>query len=158
MKKSMPMWLFAGRATVNVENTKKWVDALRSGKYLQTSGQLGFRYEGSYGDDSYCCLGVACMTAIENGEDVHKKNESDSMIAFDGVTGLLPHRVSKWLGLGSVSDDGSGDIPILAELNLNDFTGTVTASTMNDNMGATFEQIADAIERTYLLPLEGYES
>ena len=36
-------------------NRKKWVAALRSGKYKQGKGQL---YDNL--DEKYCCLGVAC--------------------------------------------------------------------------------------------------
>ena len=36
---------------------KKWVDALRSGKYKQGQGRL----KGV--DDTYCCLGVLCKIA-----------------------------------------------------------------------------------------------
>jgi hypothetical protein len=39
---------------------KKWVDALRSGKYNQGRGRLRH-------DDEYCCLGVFC-DLIDDGE------------------------------------------------------------------------------------------
>jgi hypothetical protein len=39
---------------MNLENVKKWTDALRSGKYDQ--GQKMLRSA----DDEFCCLGVGC--------------------------------------------------------------------------------------------------
>jgi len=40
---------------LNKKFKKKWVDALRSGKYAQTDAYLYNRHV-----DGYCCLGVAC--------------------------------------------------------------------------------------------------
>lgn len=40
-------------------NAKKWVEALRSGKYRQTKYQLAKR-------GRYCCLGVGCEVARAN--------------------------------------------------------------------------------------------
>ena len=37
------------------EQRRVWVEALRSGKYEQTGGQL------FNGENAYCCLGVKCM-------------------------------------------------------------------------------------------------
>jgi len=39
---------------------KKWVAALRSGKYEQGTGQLR-------NGDTYCCLGVLCDVALKEG-------------------------------------------------------------------------------------------
>ena len=39
---------------MDLETKKKWVSALRSGKYLQGHGQL----RKSNGQDQFCCLGV----------------------------------------------------------------------------------------------------
>lgn len=46
---------------MNPELKQKWVDALRSGEYKQSPGQL---YNSA--NDTYCCLGVLCdVTGIE---------------------------------------------------------------------------------------------
>jgi hypothetical protein len=39
----------------NKKNIRKWVKALKSGKFEQTTGQLFDNKE-----NKYCCLGVAC--------------------------------------------------------------------------------------------------
>lgn len=64
------------------DNAKKWVAALRSGKYKQTQGQLR-------SDDKYCCLGVACDLAMETGV----------ISSFIGTNLGLPKPVQDWIGL-----------------------------------------------------------
>ena len=49
---------------------KKWVEALRSGKYKQTTNGLYDDYE-----DAYCALGVGCMVA----------GVTDPMVLYQGV-------------------------------------------------------------------------
>ena len=49
---------------------KKWVEALRSGKYKQTTNGLYDDYE-----DAYCALGVGCMVA----------GVTDPMALYQGV-------------------------------------------------------------------------
>jgi hypothetical protein len=71
----------------------KWVKALRSGKYVQTTGQL-FRDAVSFNRPiGYCCLGVACKVAgVEDrylsskGTIPVKRNDDD---IFNGVTPKL---------------------------------------------------------------------
>lgn len=101
----------------NKKNIRKWVAALRSGKYRQSRGQL-------HGKFGHCCLGVAeeiCPTKIDN------------------FTELLSSNVQKWLGIEK-------DNPYLV-LKSGKETG---AAEMNDLGHYSFNQIADAIERTYL--------
>jgi hypothetical protein len=47
-------------------NAKKWVTALRSGRFKQGRSVL------NQGDRALCCLGVACEVAIEAGVPVKK--------------------------------------------------------------------------------------
>ena len=64
--------------TKKIRLAKKWIDALRSGKYKQGRGQL-------VKGDRYCCLGVLCDVAkqefglemLEDGvkEDIQKYSE-----------------------------------------------------------------------------------
>ena len=63
---------------------KKWVKALRSGKYKQTTSRLKDK-------TGYCCLGVACELAVKAG--VIKK--------FEPGNSFLPVQVRNWLGLSS---------------------------------------------------------
>ena len=65
--------------TVNKQNVRKWVEALRSGDFKQTTGQL-------YVDGSYCCLGVACAI-------------SGVSISSEHFNSVLPDAVMEWLGV-----------------------------------------------------------
>jgi hypothetical protein len=86
------------------DNAKKWVAALRSGKYKQ--GRKFLRYK-----DEYCCLGVACELAITDGLPVVRTNVPTSersggtinggrmdVVGYDGKVGILPNSVRTWLG------------------------------------------------------------
>jgi hypothetical protein len=115
------------------KNAKKWVKALRSGEYNQTTGVLADQ-------DGYCCLGVACnLYQAENDDLEVEKNEKSNAVGreltytFDGESGTLPDKVTNWLGL--VNEDGS----FHEDLQL------VSLAELNDN-GTPFERIADIIE------------
>lgn len=100
------------------ENAKKWVEALRSGKYEQ--GQLALQ-----NGNKFCCLGVACEVS---GLKVNRHDTG----AIQGV--ILPFNVKKWLGLightgGHLNSEGQFE----------------TLSGLNDN-GKTFSELADLIE------------
>jgi hypothetical protein len=122
----------------NKENVRKWVDALRSGKYGQTQGFLRR-------DDRFCCLGVACEVAMENGVAVSAFPRDDSYggngvwaYGGEGLVALPPWSVVEWLGLDEenpkLTDEGRH------------------AAELNDEDDWTFEQIADAIEKKFLTP------
>lgn len=102
------------------DNAKKWVAALRSGKYEQTNSQL-------MKDGKYCCLGVACEVAMEEGSIGH----------YDGGRGSLPETVRIWLQL----DTDSGRY-------ISNLTPNTTWYLVNDNdsLGKSFSEIADIIE------------
>lgn len=112
---------------VNTERVKLWIDALRSGEYTQIKSQLGRDGEG------YCCLGVACEVAIQNGLDIERVVQSNGTIDFDGERGELTDTVAEWYGF-----DGNG-------VELED----TTAISLNDDDEYTFVQIADKVERVY---------
>jgi hypothetical protein len=66
-------------------NAKKWIEALRSGKYEQAKDQLKK-------GDKFCCLGVAC--------DISKLGEWSGNEYMDNEKSL-PGMVTDWLGLTS---------------------------------------------------------
>lgn len=100
------------------ENIRKWVKALRSGRYVQGKGQL----KGA----GYCCLGVACELELA------EPNSERSWAAF-------PTRGSMEKSMGLCPD------PKVRTNN-----GYITVARLNDEENYSFEEIADAIERTYL--------
>lgn len=106
------------------ENRKKWVKALRSGKYDQGRSYLKR-------SDKYCCLGVACEVAGLIGEP---SNKNPQIIYFDNEKAFLPTSVMSFLGLSS--DYGRYDTGYSHEISL---------AGQNDK-GLTFKEIADIIE------------
>lgn len=115
----------------NKENIRRWVEALRSGNYKQGKGYLQVVDEFSV---SYCCLGVACdISGLGKWE-----HELDSH-SYLGEEAVLPSHVRRWLGLDE-------DNPAVKTLD-DDWYGLAY---LNDRGGYTFNDIADAIERTWL--------
>lgn len=129
------------------KNAKKWVAALRGGKYGQ--GQDALR-----NGDQFCCLGVACdLYMQETGKGKWRKapelKELTRMTepyrftlggpknssAYD-----LPERVREWLGLRT----GVGSLSIETGNELN-----IPGSTLADanDKGWKFQKIADLIEK-----------
>lgn len=102
---------------------KRWVEALRSGKYKQGEGRL--RTE----EDCYCCLGVGC-DVLGKGEWVrHKYAEKDELWAYKSdilETAVMPSDLKDAVGL-TAADSAS-------LIRLNDFEKR------------TFAEIADYIE------------
>jgi hypothetical protein len=109
------------------ENAKKWVEKLRSGELEQGLHAL-------HDDGKFCCLGVACELAVEEGLPLVVKEkinlDGTTYVEYDGHSGVLPEKVVEWLGLRT--EEGGY---CLAE----------SLTFLNDS-GATFNQIADLIE------------
>ena len=105
----------------NKANIRKWVKALRSGKFLQVRGTL--RGERKDGEVGYCCLGVGHKVA-----GIDDRWEAGTFVpAASEFFGIESHDPQLWQRNGAER----------------------SASSMND-AGCKFTTIADAIERTYL--------
>lgn len=109
---------------INQKFKRKWITALRSGKYKQGEGELKIK-----GKQQFCCLGVACDVAG---------------IARDKYSGKgMPFELSKTLQLRlppffrSAEHGGNGKCEEYMQ----------TLASMNDD-GESFETIADEIEST----------
>lgn len=110
---------------------REWVKDLRSGKFAQTTERLCKIDDGS---PQYCCLGVACVTGKRLGLTkkafLSKDHYAYGTPDFDWFTNLFDYK----------SD------PRLVLLN-----GVKTTCTdANDKLQMNFNEIADALERTYL--------
>lgn len=89
---------------------KKWVAALRSGKYRQVEGNLKVVENGRA---KHCCLGVLCELYAEAHPDV-KWTKDHTARLFLGKEEMPDARVRKWAGLDSrtahtlarMNDDG----------------------------------------------------
>lgn len=123
----------------NKKNLRKWVEALRSENYRQTTGCLKYvdRYSKAKITEQFCCLGVACDISGLGKWD----NENFTYIVGREKPARmhLPKAVAKWLGVEGVD-------PILLYSK-----GEVDASELNDEEHLKFSTIADCIERTYNL-------
>ena len=115
---------------MNKEIADKVVKELRNGNNKQGKGSLR-NFE-----DEFCCLGVMCMIAVEEGIiKKPRKNTKTGEYEFgeDKKTGTLPQAVVEWAGVKSayvaIPDGG-------------------TLMSLNDS-GKTFEEIADVIEKYY---------
>lgn len=113
---------------------KKWIRALRSGKYKQGKNALRI-------GDKHCCLGVLCELAFKAGavqrtEQIHGRTSSFSYGGdyLEPFGSMLPESVMEWAGLDNTAgvewEDDNGDVESLI--------------TLNDG-GKTFKEIAKVI-------------
>lgn len=130
----------------------KWVAALRSGEYEQGRSYLNR-------DGKYCCLGVLCELAVQEGvatsiptqglPNVIRYGTEDSGYGFS--SSYLPQNVAVWADV-----DENGHLPLTdegTEVKIYRGTGTPDQTTsslavLNDD-GFTFEQIAAIIEEHF---------
>ena len=72
---------------------KKWLTALRSGKYEQGKGYL------KNTDEKYCCLGVACLVGGLTPDEIGGKCIISAMSLFDEIPKKLRsgNALSGWL-------------------------------------------------------------
>lgn len=109
----------------------RWVDRLRNGGLEQGRGVLRNL------KDEYCCLGVLCEIAVDDGViPPGYKDISDGYFRYgeqaDG--GLLPIEIRHWSGIDS------------ANPRVETGSGSYTLSSLNDTEQANFTQIAMWIE------------
>lgn len=112
---------------------RKWVLALRSGKYKQAREALVRMNKKTQLPKSHCCLGVACEVYIKT-----KKLNRKNFWRHHKEGSTLPHKVAMFFGL-------MPDPKLEDSLNL-----CPTATTMNDERRSSFKNIANAVERAYL--------
>lgn len=128
---------------------RKWVEALRSGDFLQGEGNLAYREDD--GPLLHCCLGVACELAIADGVVLPRTETATDhgfKVFFNYRNGFMPEQVSQWLGLLHGETDGNVKL-IDPSVHVRPDT-MILATEANDVYNWDFRTIADAIERTYL--------
>ena len=145
------------------ERRKKWVEALRSGDYEQAISRL--RLAADYSDrvrDRFCCLGVACDLAAQDGvgewdDEMFQVDRTDNhpkhpAIVTDRSGGTMPTAIRQYYGI----DAEDGNIPVKDDVLDRDYPKTglkakhVTLSTLNDS-GKSFDFIAEVIEKGGIL-------
>lgn len=107
---------------------KKWVAALRSGKFRRGESELAKRVKGKHVE--YCCLGVLCELAKKEGI-VEKAYQDGYSIYYGNERYYLPQEVKDWAGLRSTQGSRGSEKQSLAYLN---------------DSGNSFNRIADVIE------------
>lgn len=124
--------------TMNSEIKNKWVTALRSKEYKQ--GYKSLALAKADGTVEYCCLGVLCELAVQEGI-AHRRGGStefgDSLISYDAQMSYLPDSVMKWAGLDSSSPTA---------MKPNSINGVIFLSDANDSLDYDFNGIADLID------------
>lgn len=120
----------------------KWLDALRSGEYKQGKNVLH-----DEATDTFCCLGVLCDLAVKEGvvTSEHYEHVNRMVTSYDaeGAFTVLPIKVAEWAGLEDSDDMRRAVNPKVYVSSEPD--GSVAY--LND-LGYTFEQIADLIEKS----------
>jgi hypothetical protein len=110
------------------KNAKKWVKALRSGKYKQ--GRLHLT-QIVKGEERHCCLGVACVLYAKEHPDFSVRVDHNKVM-YDSHSYSLPSEVREWLGLKEV--DGTY------------LRGRGSLIGLNDASKRNYNYIADRIE------------
>jgi hypothetical protein len=114
------------------EHRRIWVEALRSGRFVQTTGALK-----ATASDAMCCLGVACeVSKLGHWSTTPFGVEPAYVTPVSTEKMKLPHDVQRWLGL---ADHWGGFVDHKSP------TGVEELYQINDG-GATFAEIADIIE------------
>lgn len=136
--------------TVNKDAIEKWATALETGKYDQVDGKL---YDGK----AYCCLGVLCEVAVEEGviePAVLVDNgcpcdgcKDDQEYRYDGANLTLPRSVAEWAFGQYASTNPSLKTGADFDDVLND---EEPATGLNDEFGWSFTSIAAAVRKTFL--------
>jgi hypothetical protein len=139
---------------------KKWVEALRSGRYEQNKHGLCVVDPDGGDGIAHCCLGVLCELALEGGalSAACRKVDDSGRVWFTGRSAYLPVDVVKWSGLPD-SDPIVWFDDAIARLGDRDTQRArasgalshdiVTLSELND-AGVSFEGIAAIVENCKL--------
>jgi hypothetical protein len=79
---------------MDLEIKRRWVEALKSGKYQQGKKALQT-------DEGFCCLGVLCDLYSKEKNIPWRNRDNNKSKIFLGHVGLLPDPVKNWAGLYS---------------------------------------------------------
>lgn len=122
----------------------RWLEALRSGEYLQGRDVLAKRNR--EGETSFCCLGVLCNLSPYSWDESYP---GSSALSCRGFTQDTPPRVSEW-AVGPWTGEyiatavlSTGKLPFFDREDRQ-----VRLAGCND-AGMPFEQIADLIDHFY---------
>ena len=111
---------------------KKWLAALRSGKYKQTEGMLKNK-------EGFCCLGVLCDLYVKSHKATkwdgkNQERNGKKAYAVFGENGIVPKQVMDWAGLSS------------ANPSVKFKEAHTSLAGLNDNYNLNFKGIAKVID------------
>lgn len=98
---------------MKTEIKERWIQKLESDRYDQTTGELR-------NDDGFCCLGILCEVAVEDG--ILTRAEEVGYTAPDRNGGeyvensVLPRVVVEWAGLGEGVHGNNPSVPYVEML------------------------------------------
>jgi hypothetical protein len=129
---------------MNPEIKERWVARLESGKDAQTTGYLA-------NNNGFCCLGVLCEIAVEDGIVIKRTvDEADgeqnyiSKVDEEDASGSeLPNAVSVWAGL---TTDDKYNPRVQIPYGLDGELSYFHLSELNDDLSMTFPEIAKIIK------------
>lgn len=116
---------------------QKWVEALRSGRYKQARQALST-------EGGFCCLGVACdLFAPDNERSLKQASRLDgqTVVTWFDQDGYLPSEIQKLLGCNR-----DGSFTETRYIKINGLDQSISSLALANDLGASFEQIADLIE------------
>lgn len=144
---------------IHEERFDAFLSDLRSGKYIQGTGSLHTTIDNGDGTttDRFCCLGVGCVRPAAEGvvstvapEKLTTEYGLDT--SYNMQTADMPKAVGDYLGIPDshrVDGKGSFNIPFF-KMGYDRYDGChYTAIGLNDTLGYTFGQIADAFEKEF---------
>lgn len=123
----------------------KWLDALRSGNYVQTRGTL---HENIPSGDAYCALGVLLYVALGNEtpeEPLLTSTEIDEALKTAGVAARLTLRPDSPVRSRAVAES---TLPEFLEQDFDEGVDLYIID-LNDSYGLSFGVIADLVEEEY---------
>lgn len=114
---------------------RKWVEALRSGKYLQGKSLLASQSKEDADAVNYCCLGVAGCTVGIPVNQMREESEFSDIIDYE-------------VGSGNPNLENKETSFIMSVLPRELIFGNLVDKlvSLNDEQGKTFLEIADWIE------------
>lgn len=119
---------------MNPRIKQRWLEALRSGEYKQTTENL-------QNSDGFCCLGVLCdLHAKERGMNWVRRTDGYELY---GETQILPLSVQEWAGL---DNDIGGLVDFEYERDGVMYVTSESLPEINDSWNKNFNEIADLIE------------
>ena len=119
---------------MNQRIKQRWLEALRSGEYKQTTENL-------QNSNGFCCLGVLCdLHAKEHGTKWVRQTDGYELY---GETQILPLSVQEWAGL---DNDIGGLVDFEYERDGVMYVTSESLPEINDSWTKNYNEIADLIE------------